>query len=174
MMTSQKLLVFSLFIVLCTTAKAQLEVDRFSFSGYHAIGVGAFFNFAVPVTKIAYFTGDVDLNYYADNDVLTIPLLAGFRIMLNSKSTGFYLEPNAGYTLGTSDIYETDANGNFITNGNGYVHQKLSGASAGLAFGYIFQQANLGIRYEHIFASIGEDLISLRISHNFTFGKRKK
>jgi hypothetical protein len=108
-----------------------------------------------------------------------IPLLAGYRHTLNGSGTGFYLEPFAGYTIGGSDIEKTDANGNLLYNSDGSVQdQKISGATAGLGFGYLVPSAslplNIGLRFEHVFVSgdPSQSLLSLRISWSLLTGRR--
>ena len=91
---------------------------------------------------------------------------------IDRSGTGFYLEPNAGYSYGGTDIQIVNRDGVFSD-------LKISGPVAGIGFGYLFQptgliQFNLGLRYEHIFGNTGQNLFSFRISHAFTFGRRSK
>jgi hypothetical protein len=161
-----------LSLIICTTANAQLQVDHLSFKGFSAIGFGGFFNFAVPVSDADFVTAEIGVDIFSSNDnhVVQIPMLVGYRYTLDRTGTGFYLEPNVGYSYGGTDIQLVDSAGN-------YYDQKVSGLAAGLGFGYLFQptqniQFNLGIRYEHIFGSVGQNMFSFRISHAFTFGRR--
>ena len=59
-----------------------------------------------------------------------------------------------------------------------YSDLKVSGISTGLVVGYLFEpsgpiQFNLGLRYEHIFGTMGSYMFSLSISHAVTFGRRE-
>jgi hypothetical protein len=164
----------SLILILCfsTASRAQIEVVHMSFNGFSAFGFGGFFNFAIPVSDADYVTGEVGLNAFSsnDNNVATAPILASYRYTLDRTGAGFYLEPNLGYSIGGTDIQTADQNGY-------YSDLKISGPAAGLSFGYLFPQTgtiqfNLGFRYEHVFAPVGQNEISFRISHAFTFGRR--
>ena|SRR6202035_1466331 len=168
----RKLLIVLLFLTSSRTIKAQLQVDHISFKGFSAIGFGGFFNFAVPVSDANYITGEVGLDVFSSNgnNVALAPILVGYRYTLDGTGTGFYVEPNAGYSFAGTDIQIADANGI-------YSDQKISGPSTGLTAGYLFQpsgriQFNLGLRYDHIFGNLGSDIFSFRISHAFIFGRR--
>lgn len=174
-MKLQRKLLFLLFCLIASTSlKAQIQLDHLSFKGYSALGFGGFFNFAVPVSDANYVTGEIGLDVFSSNgeNVALAPLLLGYRYTLDGSGTGFYVEPNAGYSFAGTDIQMTDESGN-------YTYQKVSGASAGLTAGYLFQpsgriQFNLGVRYEHtFFENGGSNMFSFRISHAFTFGKRE-
>ncbi|HTR30778.1 MAG TPA: hypothetical protein VMH27_16015 [Puia sp.] len=166
---------FTALLILCISqsANAQIEIDRLSFKGFNAIGFGGFFNLAFPVTDADYITAELGLSAFSNNgsSVVTAPLLAGYRFTIDRSGTGFYLEPNAGYGFAATDIQLPNSQGI-------YSDAKISGAAAGLTFGYLFQpggriQFNLGIRYEHIFGSdFAPDIFSFRIAHAFTFGRR--
>jgi hypothetical protein len=168
----RKLFIIPFFLIACTTLKAQIQVDHLSFNGFSAVGFGGFFNFAVPVSDANYVTGEIGLDVFSSNgnNVALAPMLIGYRYTLDGSGYGFYVEPNAGYSFAGTDIQIVDAQGN-------YSDQNISGASAGLGFGYLFEpsgriQFNLGIRYEHIFGNLGSNMFSFRISHAFTFGRR--
>lgn len=167
-------LLYTLFVlVIARTSTAQLELDRVSFKGFNAIGFGGFFNVAIPISTADYVTGEVGLSVYSsnENDVILAPILAGYRFTLNRTGDGFYVEPNAGYGFGATDIQIPDASGI-------YNNAKVAGAATGLTLGYLFQplgriQFNLGIRYEHIFGSdLAPNEFSIRIAHAFRFGRR--
>ncbi|HEV3324009.1 MAG TPA: hypothetical protein VG052_00340 [Puia sp.] len=169
----RKLLTVSVSLIICTTLNAQLQVDHLSFKGFSAIGFGGFLNFAVPVSDADYITAELGVDVFSSNGnhVVQIPMLVGYRYTFDRTGTGFYLEPNAGYSYGGTDIQLADSLGN-------YYDQKVSGLAAGLGLGYLFQptgrvQFNLGVRYEHIFGSTGQNMFSFRISHSFTFGRRE-
>ncbi len=96
------------------------------------------------------------------------------------NDSGFYVEPVAGYTFGATDIQVYDANGTPLYKSNGdEMDQKVSGPDAGLGFGYLFQESgpirfNISLRYEHTFVNgdPATNVISLRLSHAFSFGGR--
>ena len=168
----RKLLIISFFLIAATSLKAQLQVDYLSFKGYSAWGLGGFFNFAVPVSDANYVTGEIGIEVFSRNEenVVMAPLLIGYRYTVDGSGTGFYLEPNVGYSFAGTDIQIVDENGI-------YTDQKVSGFSSGMTLGYLFQpsgriQFNLGLRYEHtFFDNGGSNMLSFRISHAFTFGK---
>ncbi len=173
MKLSPRLLILSCMLLLSTSISAQLQFDRLSFKGFNATGFGGFFNFSVPVSEADYITGEMGLDVFSSNgnNVVLVPLLAGYRYSINRSGTGFYVEPNIGYSIGATDIQLQDAGGN-------YYDQKISGAATGVGVGYLFEPAgriqfNLAIRYEHVFGNAGQNLLSFRISHAFTFGRRQ-
>jgi hypothetical protein len=162
-----------LLLIAFERTSAQIELTHISFNGFSATGFGGFFNFSVPVSDADYVSGEIGLDVFSNNgnNVAIAPLLAGYRYTLDRSGTGFYLEPNAGYSFGGTDIQVVDQNGN-------YYDQSVSGLATGLSFGYLFPQTgiiqfNLGVRYEHIFGQTGQNLFALRISHAFTFGRRQ-
>jgi len=159
-------------ILLGTTANAQLQGDYLTFKGFSSFGFGGFFNFSIPVSEANYVTGEVGLDAFSNNDgnVAIAPMLAGYRYTFDGSGTGLYVEPNAGYSFGGTDFQVVDQNGN-------YSNPSISGISSGIALGYLFEpsgkiQFNVGLRYEHIFNSLGPNMFSLRISHAFIFGRR--
>jgi hypothetical protein len=170
-----KLLIVIFLFIITPIADAQIQVDRLTLKGFNAIGFGGFFNFSVPVSDANYITGELGLDAFSsnENNVLLAPVLMGYRYTIDGSGTGFYLEPNAGYSFGGTDIQSQDPNQN-------YADLKLSGPAAGLGFGYLFPvpsgavpiQFNISIRYEHIFGSVSQDMFSFRISHAFSFGRR--
>lgn len=169
----RKLLIIPCFLIASPTLKAQLQVDYLSFKGFNALGFGGFFNFAVPVSEANYVTGEFGLDVFSSNgnNVALAPILAGYRYTFDGTGTGFYVEPNAGYSFAGTDIQVYNADGS-------YSDQKVSGLSTGMALGYLFEpsgriQFNLGIRYEHTFGNLSTDMYSFRISHAFTFGRRE-
>lgn len=99
----------------------------------------------------------LDLFSSQQQNVVVLPLLAGYRYTLDRSGTGFYLEPNAGYSYGGTDIPIEDQNRN-------YADQKVSGVAAGARSRYPFEpagriQCNLGLRYEHIFGPVAQNCI---------------
>jgi Autotransporter beta-domain len=175
---------FLLFIVpLCVSATlhAQIEVARLLTKGESATGFGTYLHAGFPIGQADEISGEVGLYYFApgSSHLAFLPLLAGYRHTLNGSGTGWYLEPFAGYSWGGSDIEKTDANGNVLYNSDGSVQdQKISGATAGLGFGYLVPSAsvplNIGLRFEHIFVSgdPAQSLLSLRISWSLLTARR--
>ena len=179
-MNFKRTLVFCLFIVICNFSNAQLEVAHMSTKNFSGLGFGAFINVSAPVSDANYFTGEAGLYVFSheDNHVALLPLLAGYRYTLDGTGTGFYLEPNAGYSFGGSDIKKYNQNGSPIYDAGGkQVDQKVTGATTGINAGYLFEQTgfiqfNISVRYEHVFSEFGQNMFSLRISHAFSFARR--
>jgi hypothetical protein len=166
---------FVAFLLFVFKANAQLEAVHLSTKNFKAWGFGGFFNASVPVSDADYVTGEFGLSVFSSNEkhIAVAPLVAGYRFTFDRSGTGFYAEPNAGYYFGGSDIQVNDGQGH-------YSDQKVSGPATGLTLGYLFPisegavpiQFNIGLRYEHIFAPVGINMLSLRIAHAFTFGRR--
>lgn len=174
MLQLRKLLLL-LFIFITTQLNAQIEVARLTTKNYSAIGLGAYLNFSIPVTESAAITAGAGFYNFKKEDerVALAPLLLGYRQMLNGSSTGLYLEPVGGYTLGGSDITKRDENGNPIYDEDGEVNQKVKGITAGVGSGYIFSGSvpiNIGLQYRRVF--VGNDpslnLFSFRISYSLS------
>jgi len=171
---AKKLLFVLLVLSSCKTSTAQIEIDQLSFNGFKAFGFGGLLNFAFAVNDADYITTEIGFSGFSSNgnNVLTAPLLAGYRYTIDRSGMGFYLEPNAGYGFAATDIELPDAQGN-------YSDAKIAGAATGLTIGYLFPpsswiQFNVGVRYEHIFGSdFAPNIFSLRITHAFTFGRRQ-
>ncbi len=183
-MTTFKQFKASLFaFVLLTithTLHAQFEVTHLILKGQSATGFGAFFHSGFPVSKGDEISGEIGLDYFApgQSHLIFVPLLVGYRHTFNGTGTGFYVEPFAGYTFGSTDIQKTDANGNPLFNADGSeVDEKFNGATAGLGIGYILPKAhcplNFGLRYEHIFVSgSAPSLVAFRVSWSVLTGRR--
>ena len=159
---------------------AQLEVTHLILKGQSATGAGAFFHAGFPVSKGDEISAELGFDYFSPNQshLIFVPLLVGYRHTFNGKGTGFYLEPFAGYTFGSTDIAKTDANGNPLYNAAGSeIDEKFDGATAGLGIGYILPNVhypiNFGLRYEHTFTSSpSPSLLSFRISWSVLTGRR--
>lgn len=161
--------VFLFFAIISFTfCHAQIEVAHVSSKEFKSTGFGGFLNFSFPISDgknyviaeggFQYFKADID-------NLLFIPCVAGFRYTLNQSGTGFYVEPNAGYTFGAGDLQK-------------HTQDKLSGIATGVGIGYLFQptgiiQFNISARYEHCFSNIATNTFSFRISHAFSFGRRR-
>ncbi len=176
---------FLLVILAFLSAKklrAQIEVARLTTKGMSSTGLGTFIHGAFPVGKGDDVSLEVGLYYFTPSDthVAFVPFLLGYRHSFDNSGAGFYVEPFGGYSIGATDIPQTDATGNVIYNNDGTPKDiKLSGATAGLGFGYIIPSPkvpiNFGLRYEHIFVTGGEpgqSLLALRISWSLLTGKR--
>jgi len=178
----KKLFSFVLFMGIYSATYAQIEVVQLQSKGFSATGFGAFLNFSFPITQNDAVVAEGAFYYFkhSGNNVAIAPVLAGYRRLLTGLDYGFYVEPVLGYSFGATDIQKTDAAGNYIFNPNGNeIDQKVTGATAGLGFGYLFEpsgpiQFNISIRYEHTFVSGDPSLnvLALRISHSFSFGRR--
>ena len=136
----------------------------------------------MPVTEYGAVSAEAGFYYFkkGDKNVALVPFLLGYRYMLQDPEAGFYVEPNAGYNIGGSDIQKYDENGNVVfdpVTGN-LIDQQVKGFTTGLGAGYIFSGTfafNLGLRYQRVFVS-GDpslNLYSLRISHPISFKRRE-
>ena len=182
-MTSHKKL-FLLVLLACFSARlqAQIELAHLTSKEMSSTGFGTFIHGAFPVGKGDDISIEAGLYYFTPSDthVAFIPLLLGYRHSFGHSGAGFYVEPFGGYSFGATDIQQTDAAGNGIINSDGTAKDiRLSGATAGLGFGYIIPSPkvpiNFGLRYDHIFVTGGEpsqSIIAFRISWSLLTGKR--
>lgn len=186
--TNAKWVFLLIMLFFSATLKAQLEGAYLKSRDFSGFGGGGFLNLAIPVPSGNFITVEGGAYYFGnsnDDHVALIPVLLGYRLMLNTNSSGyyddegssgFYVEPVAGYTFGGTDIQRTDALGQPVTNSSGdYVDEAAKGPTAGLVFGYIFTGRlafTIGLRYEHVFVSPDPTLnmFSLRISHTLSLG----
>ncbi len=159
---------------------AQIEVGHLSTKNFSGIAFGGFFNVSVPISDADYVSGEAALYVASGSEkhIALLPLLASYRYTLDRTGTGWYVEPNAGWSFGASDIKKYDQYDNPIYVNGKQAEQKVTGPTTGLGFGYLFEpsgiiQFNIGLRYEHVFSEYGQNLFSLRISHAFTFGRRE-
>lgn len=171
----------ALFFLL-SSASAQIEVAHLRSKDFAANGFGGFLNFAFPVAEYGAVSAEVGFYYFkkSGDQVLMLPLLLGYRYMLQDPEEGFFVEPNAGYNIGFTDIQKEDENGQLIYDPvtGEYAEQKAKGITAGLGAGYVFNgklKFNLGLRYQRIFVS-GDpsyNLFSFRISYPLSFWRRE-
>ncbi|MGH2644235.1 MAG: hypothetical protein ACRDE2_09820 [Chitinophagaceae bacterium] len=183
-----KLFLLLMMLCFCTTVKAQIEFAYLKSKNYSGFGLGGYLSFAIPVTDNGSVTGEAGLYYswnFDYNHALLIPFLVGYRVMLNGlnqggysyydddNSSGFYLQPVVGYSIGGTDIPRTDSTGQEVVDNNGNeIDEKASGVTAGIVFGYIFPgrwAINIGVRYEHVFVPSPDpamNMLSLRLSHS--------
>ena len=172
-----------LMLLTCTLgiyaiANAQVELAQVFSKNTSATGLGLYMHVGFPVSKSAELSGELGFYYFAPqpNHLLMVPLLAGYRYNLNGTRTGFYLESQAGYTFGNSDIHKKDANGDLIYVNDEVVDQKISGLTGAFAAGYLFPKMPLqiGLRFTHIFVSgdPAQSVLSLRVSYVVAYGRR--
>jgi hypothetical protein len=192
---NKKLLLFFISVFIYSVSHAQIEVARLitkipastnsgtsGTQNFSANGFGAFINFGFPVSVTDAITAEGGFYYFGNSDthIAESPLLAGYRHLLTGEDYGWYIEPVLGYTIGGTDIQKTDANGNALYKPNGNEDdQNVNGPTAGMGLGYLFQVSgrirfNIGIRYVHAFVlnDPSTNIISFRISHSFSFGRR--
>lgn len=150
-------------LFIASFCNAQIEVAHFSTKEFKSIGFGAFLNFSFPVSEADYITAEGGVQYFKDNSVeavAMIPVLIGYRYTLNRSGTGFYVEPNAGFSFCVAD------------------YSDYSGATAGIGVGYLIDLGNVpfnfGLRYEHSFGNPSTNIFALRIAHSLSFGRRNK
>lgn len=169
----KKLILIAIGLFVSASLHAQLEVAQLFTNGQSHTGVGANLHVGFPVTKGDEISGEIGIYYFApgQSHMIFFPFLLGFRHTLDHSGTRWYIEPFGGYTVGGTDIPKLDANGQPLYNPDGSeVDQKLSGATAGLGFGYILPNQklplNFGLRYEHTFVSgnPSPNILALRIS----------
>jgi hypothetical protein len=159
-------------------ANAQVEIAQLLSKNTSATGLGIYMHVGFPVSKSSEVSGELGFYYFSPqpNHMIMLPLLAGYRYNLNGTRTGFYLEPQAGYTFGNSDIHKTDANGNLIYVNDEVLDQKISGLTGAFSAGYLFPKIplQLGLRYTHIFVSGDptQSILSFRASYVVAFGRR--
>lgn len=156
----------------------------------NSFGFGGFLNFGVNINDSNSVTAEGAFYYFTtpeENNIAMAPCLLGYRHLLASSyygsgaDHGWYIEPAVGYTFGGTDIQKNDATGAALYNAAGNpLNQNVSGPTGAISFGYLFEpsrwiQFNIGLRYEHTFVTGGDpgtNIISLRISHAFSFGRR--
>lgn len=169
-----------LFVLIGGRTNAQIEVAHLSSKGFSATGFGAFLNFAVPVSEYGAVTAEAGFYYFKkeDNNVALVPLLLGYRHMLQEPDAGFYIEPYAGYNIGATDIQKYNEIGNPLYEPNGEpLEQQVKGFSTGIGTGYILSGSfalNIGVRYQRVFVSKDPalNLFSLRLSYPLSFGRK--
>lgn len=156
-------------------SNAQIELAGVSAKGFSAIGFGSFLNFSIPVSEANAVTIELGFQYFKnqyDEDLAFIPVLAGYRYTLNQSGSGFYVEPNAGYSYGASSVEKYKENGDDTGE-----EIKVTGPSAGIAAGYLVDLGNIpfnfSLRYEHNFGNTATNVFSFRIAHSFGFGRRR-
>ena len=181
MTTFKKLSLFTIGAFLSVSLHAQLEIAQIFSNGNSYTGAGANLHVGFPVAKGDEISGEIGMYYFApgQSHMILVPLLLGYRHTFDNSGTGFYIEPFAGYSIGGTDIPKLDASGNPVLNADGTeVDQTLSGATAGLGFGYILPNprapVNFGLRYEHVFVSGNPSpgILALRVSWSVLTARR--
>ena len=171
----------SLFLLVSSTY-AQIEGAYLKSKEFSAFGFGASLNFSFPVTEYGAITADAAAYFFKDDidQIVMIPLVLGYRYMLQDPEGGFYVEPNAGYNIGYTDIQKEGPDGVLIYDPvtGTFEEQQAKGFTAGMTVGYGFTGKiafNVGLRYQHVFVSDdpSHNLFSLRFSHPLTFKKKE-
>jgi|SRR5580658_4717891 hypothetical protein len=167
-----------------TAANAQTEFSQLFVKGYVSPGTGAYLDIAIATPgRGNWWMIEPSMEYfynYLDDYAFVFPTLAGIRHVFNGKCYGFYVEPLAGYTFGSTTIPRTNAAGKPVTNAAGdTVDQKGSGVTTGLGFGYLFPHSgryNIELRYEHTFHEGHPqiDIIALRCAYTLVFPRNKR
>lgn len=161
MLFKKQFIIFCFGLLSFNLCKAQIEVAHISSKDFSAFGIGGFLNFSIPVSEANYVTLDGGVQYFKDKntmELVLVPVLIGYRYTLDQTGSGFYIEPNAGYTFSVSDY------GNY------------AGPVAGVGVGYLITLGNVplnfGLRYEHSFGKPPTNVFALRIAHSLFFGRR--
>lgn len=170
----------SLMIVSCLLSAAQIEVNQVSMPDFNKTGFGAFANFSIPIFKVNYLTAEGGLQYYANKnneDLTLMPVTAGYRYTINQTGKGMYIEPNAGYTFGTSTVQVHDKSGAPVSNDRGLEYHHVAGPVAGLNIGYLFEPTgifhfNIALRYQRTFGNTPTNVVGLRLAHSINLGKQ--
>jgi hypothetical protein len=177
----KKVIFFLVFTIsISTICNGQIEGAYVKVKDFKAFGFGAFLNLGFPVSDANYLTVEGGLKYFNhdDDEVGIFPVLLGYRYTLDQSGAGFYVEPYAGYTFGGTTIGVYDQYGSPVPDGNGrWLYEEVKGPTAGVGFGYLFQpgnkvQFNLALRYDHGFGNAAINMIALRLTHSFSFGRR--
>jgi hypothetical protein len=167
-----------------TAANAQTEVSHLFLKGYASMSTGAYLDIAIAAPgRGNWWMIEPSMEYYTNYDgyfAFVFPTLTGIRHVLNGKCQGFYVEPLAGYTFGSTTIPRTNAAGKPDTNASGdTLDQKGSGVTAGFGFGYLFPHSgcyNIELRYEHTFHEGHPqiDILALRFAYTLIFPRSRR
>lgn len=180
-MLSKKTFSFLFFSLLSFSyCQAQIEVVHATVKDFKKTGFGGFLNCTIPASEANYLTLEAGVQYFKneyDEDLGLIPVLLGYRCTLDQSGYGLFIEPNAGYTFGSSTIGVYDEHGAQLVDEKGWAVEKVAGPMAGVGVGYMFEpfqksQLSIGIRYEHTFGKAPVNVFAFRISYGFSFGRR--
>lgn len=153
---------FALFFSIASV-HAQVEVAKLVGKGSKdfTLGFGAFIKLNHPISEADYVSleGSFVFFFAKESDgsegMALLPVMLGYRHTLDGSGTGFYIEPQAGYTVtGALSLDPID--------------RKITGFTWAAGAGYLFEpgdriQFDIGIRYESVLYSGGSaNFISLR------------
>ncbi len=175
-----KKLLFIIFLLLGINANAQIEIltvlNKKPESRY-LVGFGAMLKFGYPISEADDVSLEVGFKFIPEIEypdaygIAYIPIKAGYRYTLDRSGTGFYAEPQIGYSVYGARSYQDESGID--------VDETIKGPVGGLSFGYLFQPKNiiqfdLSLRYEAVFyQQTAAHTIGLRLSHNFSFKRRE-
>jgi Autotransporter beta-domain len=180
-MLKRALWIFFLTVCFSAVCNAQIEGAYVKVKDFKAFGFGSFLNLGFPVSEANYLTIEGGFKYFKNSDGESMgifPVLLGYRYTLDQSGSGFYIEPYAGYTFGGTDIAVYDEYSSPVIDANGnFIYLKIAGPSAGMGIGYLFQpmgkvQFNLALRYDHGFGNSAINMVGLRLTHSFGFGRQ--
>ncbi len=172
---------FFFTLLLAFKANAQIEVltvlNQKPESKY-LVGFGAMLKFGFPVKDFAdEVTVEAGIKFipeieYPDTyGVAYIPVKIGYRYTFDRSGSGFYTEPQLGYSFYGARSYQNMDGAD--------VDEIIKGPVSGLSFGYLFPsekvvQIDLSFRYENVFYRQGSvHTIGLRLNSKFRFGNRE-
>ncbi len=168
----RKVLASLAFIIISLSSNAQLEVAKLigKKSSTYGLGYGAFFKIGVPVSDNAEVTTELGAIFMfskagGGDGIGVIPITLGYRYTFNDSHSGFYAEPELGYSFykAISDEGDGPFNGPVWAVGGGYIFD--FGGSTGL---------NAGLRYESVIGSGGTiGYVAFRIAATMTLGNRE-
>lgn len=143
----------------------------------YIVGFGAMLKFGIPVKENAdQVTIEAGVKYipeieYPDSyGVAYIPVKLGYVYTFDRSGTGFYAEPQLGYSVYGARSYQSMDGVD--------VDEIIKGPVSGLSFGYMFPsekivQLDLSLRYENVFYKQGSvHTIGIRLSSRFRFRNR--
>ncbi len=169
-----KVFFLNVSLLLACYLHAQIEVVKIvgKESNEYSIGFGAVLKAAVPVSEGGSATLEAGVIYSpikqtgGEQGIVFVPIKAGYRYVLSGSSSGFFVEPQVGYS-----VYGA------LT--NDFVDQKVNGFDWAVGAGYLFPsnrrtQYEVGLRYETVYYKGGSaSLIALRFTSSFSFGSRE-
>jgi hypothetical protein len=175
-----KLVLILVSVSILSVAKGQLALSILTGKNHadYSIGTGAFIKFSKPVSEAADATIELALQYFGEKEGYTIwgigyvPLKLGYRYTLNKTGDGIYVEPQLGYNFYGVRSYQDRLRGELEENFKNIIWS--------VGVGYLMPEKNrfqfdLSLRYEAIYHPTGPNgAISLKLAHNFSFGKRKE
>ncbi len=169
---------FLLLISLKATSQIEiLTVASKKPDSKYIVGLGAMLKFGFPASDADEVSLEIGCKYIPEIEypdaygIVYIPLKVGYRYTLDRSGTGWFTEPQLGYSIAGARSYQ---------NQDGMdVDEKVKGPVAGLSFGYLFEpgkrgtQYELSLRYESVFYnSTTFQTVGLRLSHNISFRRR--